>query len=131
MRRISLLFVATLLALPLRAQWTALGDMPQPSRQGDALRFQNTQAIAVVTALSPEVIRVRVAQNEGRDHSYAVINRSLGDAGATFSVEPLRTTLRTGALQVTVQHAPFRIAFAARNGQSLDEDDAQRGTAMS
>src|SRR5690349_9914092 len=58
MRRIALLFVVTLFTLPLRAQWTALGDMPQPSQQGNVLRFENAQAIAVVTALSPDIIRV-------------------------------------------------------------------------
>ena len=66
MRRIVLLFL--LAALPARAQWTAIGDMPRPSRQGNALRFEK----AVITALSPEIIRVRIG--EGRDHSYAVFS---------------------------------------------------------
>jgi len=125
-----LLFVV---ALPLRAQWTAVGDMPRPSRQGNSLRFENAAAVAVVTALSPDVIRVRItpAGKEGRDHSYAVVNRNFGDAGATFNVEAMRSTISTSTLRVSIQHAPFRIAFARRDGQSLDEDDAQRGTALS
>ncbi|MGZ4808570.1 MAG: glycoside hydrolase family 31 protein, partial [Thermoanaerobaculia bacterium] len=120
------------IAAPARAQWTALGDMPQPSRQGNALRFENAKAVAVVTALAPEVIRVRVSQKpEGRDHSYAVINRDFGDAGATFSIETARSTISTSALRVAMQHAPFRIAISTRGGQSLDEDDPQRGTVFS
>jgi alpha-glucosidase len=119
-------------AIPARAQWTALGDMPQPSRQGNALRFENAQAVALVTALSPEVIRVRVMPGpEIRDHSYAVINRDFGEPGATFSVEPARSIISTSALRVSIQHAPFRVAFATAGAQSLDEDDAQRGTALS
>lgn len=103
--------------------------MPQPSRQGNALRFENAQAVAVVTALAPEIIRVRVTPRpEPRDHSYAVINRQLGNPGATFSIEPARSVIATGALRVTIQHAPFRVAFASSAGQSLDED---RGTAFS
>ncbi len=58
-----------LVAIPARGHWTALGDMPQPSRQGNALRFENAQAVAVITALSPEVIRVRITPGrEGRVH---------------------------------------------------------------
>ena len=92
MRRSLLLFL--FVAISARAQWTTLGDMPQPSRQGNALRFENKQAVAVVTALSPEVIRVRVTHGgEVRDHSYAVINRDLGDPAATFSIEAARSSI--------------------------------------
>src|SRR2546425_2614804 len=120
-----------LVAIQARGQWTALGEMPQPTRQGNALRFENAQAVAVVTALSPEVIRVRVTPGrEGRDHSYAVINRDFGEPGATFSIELARSMISTSALRVSIQHAPFRVAFATSAGQSLDEDDPQRGTAL-
>jgi alpha-glucosidase len=125
--------VLMLLALadPARAQWTAVGDMPQPSRQGNALRFENAQAVAVVSALSPEVIRVRVTHGgDIRDHSYAVVNRDFGEPGATFSIEAARSTISTSALRVSIQHAPFRVGFGTPAGQSLDEDDAQRGTAF-
>ena len=127
-----LLFVLASTAAPARGQWTALGDMPQPSRQGNALRFENARAVAVVTALSPEVIRVRISPGrETRDHSYAVINRDFGEAGATFSIEAARSTISTSALRVSIQHAPFRVGFATPAGQSLDEDDAQRETVLS
>ncbi len=131
MRRITLLLL--ILAGPLRAQWTSLGDMGAPSRQGNALRFESAQAVAVVSALSPEVIRVRVTpgHREARDHSYAVINRDFGNPAATFSIEPTRSTISTNALRISIQHVPFRVAFATAAGQSLDEDDAQRGTAIS
>src|SRR5450432_2073866 len=127
-----LLFVASV-AAPARAQTIAIGDMPQPTRTGNALRFQNVNATAVVTALSPEVIRVRITPSgrDGRDHSYAVINRDLGEPSATFSIDAARSAIATSALRVTIQHAPFRVAFANGAGQSLDEDDPQRGTVFS
>jgi alpha-glucosidase len=126
------LLVGVLLAVPARGQWTAVGDMPRPARQGNALRFANARAVAVVTALSPEVIRVRItpAGGEGRDHSYAVVTRELGDAGAAFKIDAARSTISTSALVVTIEHAPFRVAFATRAGQILDEDDPQRGVAV-
>jgi alpha-glucosidase len=125
------MLVLLFVAVTLHAQWTSIGDMPPPSRQGNALRFENAQAVAVVTALSAEVVRVRVtpAGREGRDHSYAIVARDLGDPGATFSIEAARSVLSTGALRVSITHAPFRVSFATRAGQSLDEDDA-RGTAI-
>src|SRR5258707_784173 len=123
------LILLSVAAVPCRAQWTPIGDMPRPARQGNALRFENAQAVATLTALSPEVVRVRVTRDgrEGRDHSYAVVNRNLGDPGATLAVDAARSTISTSALTVSVQHAPFRVSFATRGGQSLDEDDAQRG----
>ncbi|MCU1246260.1 MAG: Alpha-glucosidase [Acidobacteria bacterium] len=126
-----LLFTIVLAAAPLCAQWSSLGDMPQPSRQGNALRFQNAQGTAVITALSPEVIRVRISHGgEPRDQSYAVIRRDFGDPGATFAIDAARSSISTRALRVSIQHAPFRIAFATSSGQSLDEDDPQHGVAF-
>src|SRR5438132_11417082 len=133
MRTIARAAALLLLFVPIqvRGEWKALGDMPQPARQGNALRFENAQAIAVITALSPEVIRVRVTPGrEARDHSYAVINRDFGDPGATFSIESARSMISTIALRVSIKPAPFRVGFATSAGQSLDEDDPQRGTAL-
>src|SRR5258708_18334460 len=124
-----LLFVAS---LPLAAQWTDLGDMPQPTRQGSSLRFTDARAVAVVTGRPPDVIRVRISPGrEGRDHSYAVVNRNLGDPAASFSSDTTPSTITTASLRIDIRHAPFRVAFATRDGQSLDEDDPQRGTAIS
>jgi len=102
--------------------------MPAPSRQGSSLRFDNGKAVAVVTALSAEVIRVRVSPGrEGRDHSYAVVNRDLGAPGATLVAGTTTSTITTPALRVVITHAPFRVSFSTADGNSLDED---RGTAM-
>jgi alpha-glucosidase len=130
--RLKLLLLLAAAAIPARAQWVPIGDMSGPVRQGNALRFENARGVAVVTALSPEVIRVRITPGgEGRDHSYAVVNRSLGDPGETFAEEAGKSVISTSALRVFIQHAPFRVAFATRAGQSLDEDDPQRGIAIS
>src|SRR5438270_7595859 len=94
MRRVSLVLLF-LVAVPLYAQWTAIGDMNQPSRKGNALRFENAQAVAVITALSPQIIRVRITPGhaEMRDHSYAVVNRDLGDTIANVKVVDGRSTV--------------------------------------
>lgn len=127
MRRLPLLFLLAF-AVAAHGQLTAVGDMPQPSRQGNALRFENDRAVATVTALSPDVVRVRVTlKPEPRDHSYAVTNRDFGDPDATFASDASHSTITTRSLRVTIQNAPLRIAFATAAGDSLDED---RGTAI-
>ncbi|HEX7136400.1 MAG TPA: glycoside hydrolase family 31 protein [Vicinamibacterales bacterium] len=120
-RRIA--FLTLFVAVSLNAQWTSLGDMPKPTRQGSSLRFDNGKAVAVVTALSPEVVRVRVSPGkEMREHSYAVVNRDLGASDATFAGDATTSTITTKALRVTINHAPFRVSFATTDGKSLDED---------
>ena len=131
MRRLALLLFVVV-CLRAHAQWEAIGDMPAPSVQQNTLRFENARAAAVITVLSPDIVRVRVtpAGRELRDHSYAIVNRSLGDAQVSHNIGTARSTLSTATLTVTIQHAPFRIAFATKSGQVLDEDDAQRGMAI-
>ena len=131
--RFAAILLALIFAIPLRAQWTALGDMPRPVRQGSALRFENARAVAVITPVTADIIRVRVMPGgeSSRDHSYAIINRPGADANATFSVEAAASIITTTTLRVTIQHSPFRIGFATRDGESLDADDPERGIAIS
>ena len=82
--------------------------------------------------LAPDIVRVRVSPTKqfGRDHSYAVVAQDFGDPGATFQIGSEQSIVTTRALRVTVKHAPFRVAFATASGESLDEDDADLGTAF-
>jgi alpha-glucosidase len=136
LRRRLALAVALALLLPATraaAEWASLGAMPAPRRERSALVFQNAQGTVAVSALTPSVVRVRFAPSPslGRDHSYAILNPPAGDASAQFEVGAAASTVRTSALRVTLAHAPFRIAFASADGQSLDEDDPGRGIAFS
>jgi alpha-glucosidase len=116
-------------ALPVAAGWTSLGTMPPPQREANALVFKNEQGIVSVSVLAPDIVRVRFSPTPafGRDHSYAVVTRDLGDPAATFDVGAEQSTIATPALRVTIRHKPFRIAFADAKGASLDEDDLERG----
>jgi alpha-glucosidase len=117
--------------VPAWAGWESLRAMPAPRRDGSTLVFRSGSAAVSLTALSPEVVRVRFSPTAdfGRDHSYAVLARPLADPGARFDLQPDRSVITTRALTVTVRHDPFRITFADAAGQSLDEDDAGRGMA--
>ena len=131
----AVLVVSAALSLPpavLAAGWTDLGGMPRPAREGSSLVFKNVQGIAAVSVLGPEAIRVRFSPTPafGRDHSYAVVSRDLGSTQATFDVGDAQSTITTAALKVVVRHDPFRVSFLTAQGESLDEDDAERGTAL-
>jgi alpha-glucosidase len=127
-----LLVLLTLPALA-RAQWASIGDMPRPTRSGDTVTFRNTQGIVAVTAVAPDVIRVRFAPGPtlGRDHSYAVVATNWPAADATIEIGRDRTLLRTSRLVVTMRHRPFRVSVADTSGDVIDEDDPARGMAFS
>src|SRR5678815_702635 len=127
----SVLFVG--LAGPVEAQWSSLGDMPAPVRSGNTVTFKNAQGIVAVTAVSPEIVRVRFspAAALGRDHSYAVVSKDFGDPRATIASAPGSTSIVTPALRVAIRHKPFRVEVSTAAGEALDADDAAMGTAFS
>jgi alpha-glucosidase len=109
--------------------WQSLGEMPAPNWDGKTLLFQSGQGALAITPISDDVIRVRFTTKKsfGRDHSYAVVSNDLPAATAKVETSGDTTTLRTGSLRVTIQHAPLRISFANASGAILDADDAQGG----
>jgi alpha-glucosidase (family GH31 glycosyl hydrolase) len=94
--------------------------------------FQNGQGTVAVSALTPSVVRVRFSPSAspGRDHSYAILDPPARDPGAQVEIGSASSLLRTSALRVTMRHAPLRMSFASADGQSLDEDDPERGMAF-
>ncbi|HWP98960.1 MAG TPA: glycoside hydrolase family 31 protein [Vicinamibacterales bacterium] len=121
------------LAARAAAEWQSIGAMGAPAREGAALLFRNDRAVAAVAALSPHVIRVRIAPGRrfGRDHSYAVVFRPPGDPAARITIGRDRSMIATSALRVVIRHSPFRIAIEDAGGASLDEDDPEKGIAFS
>jgi alpha-glucosidase len=111
------------------AGWQSLGEMPAPNWDGKTLLFQSGQGALAITPISDDVIRVRFTAKKsfGRDHSYAVVSNDLHAVTAKVETSGNTTTLTTGSLRVTIQHAPLRISFANASGEILDADDAQGG----
>lgn len=123
--------VFALASSPPGVGWQSLGRVRPSEHDERAVVLRGDHALVSVTAISPEVVRVRFAPRAafGRDHSYAVVNRALGDPHATVTLGDEESTLSTSALRVTIAQDPFRIRFTTRDGQLLDEDDPERGTA--
>ena len=120
-------------AVPAAAQWSSIGAMPSPRRDGQSLIFRNPQGVVAVSVVAPGIIRVRFApgQKLGRDHSYAVIASPKEDPAAKFEIGRDRSRIVAGQLTVSLQHSPFRVSFSDAGGNSLDEDDPERGIAFS
>jgi alpha-glucosidase len=128
-----LVLLLLLLSSPAAAQWASLGDMPAPRRVGNGLVFRSAQGIVAVTAAAPDIVRVRYSPSRelGRDHSYAIVNRALGDPRVDVRIGNRQSQIVTPVLTVSIQHAPFRVSVADASGQELDADDPERGIAYS
>jgi alpha-glucosidase len=123
---------ASLVAPELLAGWASLGTFPPPTKDGGSLLFRNEQGVVSVSAIAPEVVRVRFSptQSFGRDHSYALVARERGHVDARLETAGDRSTIATSALRVTIAHSPFRVSIASASGESLDADDPELGTAF-
>ena len=120
-------------ATPAAAQWASLGDMPAPRRVDNGLVYRSAQGIVSVTAVAPDIVRVRFARTRefGRDHSYAIVNRELGAASAEVRVGDRESQIVTPLLRATIRQRPFRVSIADAAGHELDADDPGRGIAFS
>jgi len=115
------------------AQWASVGDTSRPVRRDNALVFRTAQGVLSVSAVAPEIVRVRFSPGSrvGRDHSYAVLPQRPASQQVWFDVGPRESHVITSALRVTIRHRPLRVAFADTDGNSLDEDDPANGIATS
>jgi hypothetical protein len=72
---------------------------------GNTVTFKNAQGVVAVTAIAPEIVRVRFAPGAalGRDHSYAIVSKDFGDPRATITTAAAgSTTIVTPALRVEI-----------------------------
>jgi len=120
-----------LASLPAAAAGWRGASFAAPSLEDGTLVFRAESAVASVGAVGPSVLRVRFAPRPtfGRDHSYAVVSRDLGDAQARVAIGATESLVETPALRVTVRHAPFGLTITTPDGRVLDQDDALLGTA--
>jgi alpha-glucosidase len=76
-------------------------------------------------------VRFKPGRALDREHSYAIVNRDLGDPAALVKSGSRESQIVTPALTVTVRHRPFRVSVADAAGHDLDADDVDRGMAFS
>src|SRR5512144_1255406 len=104
MRQLRVLFAALLsfvVVVSVHAQWTAT----RATRVAQGVRYVNGDTAAVVSVVTPEVIRVRMTSGNVRDHSYAVVGQAV-DAAATVTLADGQGAISTSALRVSISQAP-------------------------
>jgi alpha-glucosidase len=113
------------------AEWHYVGAMTAEPPQGNSITFKNSEALVNVTALTPEVVRVRMTPGAafGPDYSYAVVKSNWPNTPVTFTEAKQTETLRTSELEVRMQLSPFRISFYDRSSRLISKDADDMGMA--
>ena len=126
------LLPGTLGILPLRADWTSVGNMPAAHRSNSGVEYQNDREVVRLTVIQPGTIRVRMGQGRefGPEDSYAVLPAMRGSTAAfEFSSDPDVDRLRTSELQVEIKRRPFRLRFLDAQGRVMEQDTVAMGMA--
>lgn len=115
----------------LLAAWHPVGPMKAMPSQGDQMVFRGESSIAAITALSPDIIRVRIAPGPsfGPDYSWAVVKKDWPRIPVDFSGSGNIRVMKTRDLEVRVQTSPFRVAFYDAAGTLISKDADRRGVA--
>jgi len=117
----------------LHGQWKAVGDLASFTRQGDGVELRAGESIIRISVLAPDLVRFRASKDGAflPDRSIAVVKTDWGNT--TFEVRETGTELRlqTSELEVRIQKKPLRVSFAGRDGQVINQDDAERGVSWS
>ncbi len=124
--KLSLSFVCLLLFLTsLQAQWRPLGDVTAVQNQEKGVELSAGTARVRVTALAPNVVRVRYAPQGSfpADHSFAVVPNAFPE-GAKVQVKDASdaVVVDTGSLQAKIFKSPLRVAFLDPSGKVISED---------
>lgn len=111
------------------AGWQSIGSVSVTESKGNQATFGNSKATVVVTALAPDLIRVRMvpATSLPPDHSYAVVKKDWPQVALEIAGNKEAKIIRTSELEVRAQLSPFRLAFYDRNGQLISEDANNTG----
>ncbi len=94
---IRLLPLAIFLSVPAAAEWKDVGSLKIAAAQGAQIVFSNAKTSVSVTALAPDLIRVRITRGTtpGPDHSWAVVKTDWSVLPVESTAGPNLRTIRT------------------------------------
>src|SRR5262245_11167233 len=127
----NILILLVLLPLSVAAQWSGVGTLQRPEQTAGGLLFRGVNVTVSVTAVSPQILRIRLARGSsfGREHSYAVLPQQRATPRINVRPGATESILETDALRIVVKQNPFLLEVSTREGTSLDADDPTFGTA--
>jgi len=107
------------------AQWHSVGNVNAIQNLPNGVELNAETAHVRITALSPNVIRVRYSQTESfpADQSFAVLPDAFPD-GAKVQIKDASdaVVLDTGTIQARIAKTPTRVMFLDANGKMISED---------
>ncbi len=117
-----------LAAAPARAGWTTVTSMPAPQRLANGLVFADGARRLEVTALTPEIVRVRFVPRPSFPEASAgtIEPRPWPRIPLTIKVGQAESSVATSTLTVTVRHAPLLVRVATASGEVIDESAPDR-----
>jgi len=122
------------LGRPAAAQWQSAGAAIPEGPTNDSVTFRGQHLLATITALAPDLVRVRMTSGApfGPDYSWAVIKHDWPKPAVEVKSDGAGgndRVIRTAELEVRVRSDPFRVQFYDHDGRLLSKDDDARGTA--
>jgi len=120
-------FLSLVFVFAARAEWVGVGKVIAAAPRKNQLILHNRKATAIITILTPDLVRVRVVQGKypTTDYSWAVAKTDWPQTPVQFIKEKSRLIMRTSALEVRVEQAPFRVAFYELSGRLISTDAQQ------
>jgi alpha-glucosidase len=109
----------SLLAQPVQPA----GDVRSVAIRGQQVGLRLANASAELTVYSPNVIRVRLDHQLGRDFSYAVVGKPAATPVA-ITQDEREIVIATSALKAHVAKHPFAITFTTLDGKVINQDEA-------
>lgn len=111
--------------LPANAQWRSLANVSSVQQLPNGVELSAETARVRITALSPNVVRVRYAPQGTfpAEHSFAVLPNAFPDAAKVQIKDAADAViLDTGTLQAKIAKKPLRVMFLDANGKTISED---------
>ena len=129
----SILFVAFFMAVAtLFAQNqmnNSLGNLVSidKNKTKQAFTFKTTNGTAVATIYSPNIIRIRIANQFGPELSYAVVGEPIR-GNFDYAENDKEFIISTDSLILHVTKNPVRFTFKTKDGKIISQDDPSFGT---
>lgn len=121
-----------LAACTATSQWQSIGAIDQiGSKDATGITLRSGPAVVQVTALSDDVVRVRLSPSGtfDSDRSVAIVGTPGPSPTVAITENDAAILLKTARLTVRVQKSPLRIAFLDKDGAILCSDDSLKGMA--
>lgn len=130
MKKITFLLVVLLLSSVVASGENKLsqqiGKIKSYNKTNETVWIKAVNAQLAITAYSPEIIRVRMTNDEfGDDFSYAVVKQP--KAGFEISENANELWLKTGKVKVKVTKDPVRVSFYNLKDELINQDYAEFG----